>query len=108
MIMLRNINNKMCACNGICHKYKAVVDRILMSQGFGAYIQGFKRCRICNIFLTVDGIGLNEYGNTLCKCCGNRVSAKPRRKSAKEKQHDRKHELVDLKITEEKMLREII
>jgi len=97
----------MCGCNNICNKYKAVIDRILMAQGMGAYLQGFKRCRICNIFLTDEGIELNKHGNTLCKCCSNRVSAKPRRKDSKERAEKHK-KLEDIKRTEEELLRGII
>jgi hypothetical protein len=71
------INIKM-SCRNICTKYKAVVDGKLRAQGVGVYLQGFKRCNTCDIFLTDEGISKNK-----CICCKNRVTVKPKLKKTK-------------------------
>jgi hypothetical protein len=71
------INIKM-SCRNICTKYKAIVDGKLRAQGIGVYLQGFKRCNTCDIFLTDEGISKNK-----CICCKNRVTVKPKLKKTR-------------------------
>lgn len=80
--MSQNINM---SCSNRCNYYKADIDMTLFSKGVGIYMQGFKRCNTCNIFLTEDGVFVNGKGNTLCKCCKFRVTTRPRRSTAKNK-----------------------
>src|ERR671932_331841 len=47
-------------CKGICIRHKAV----------GRYINGHKRCQICNLFIKWDGI--------FCPCCSSRLRTGPR------------------------------
>ena len=47
-------------CKGLCICYKAV----------GRYINGHKRCQICNLFIKWDGF--------FCPCCSCRLRVGPR------------------------------
>ena len=47
-------------CKGICIRHKAV----------GRYINGHKRCQICNLFIKWDGF--------FCPCCSCRLRVGPR------------------------------
>jgi hypothetical protein len=57
------------ACRNICEKYRAKKDR-----RSSYYIQGYKRCQICGIFI-------NWRGNT-CPCCQRPLRSKPHNKKA--------------------------
>jgi len=59
-------------CKGICYKYKA-----LGKPNQGKYINGQKRCQICEIFL--------KWGGLWCPCCGYRLRCNPRGSQAKRK-----------------------
>lgn len=89
------------ACNNLCGRYKADIDRRLFSKGIGIYMQGAIRCNTCNIFLKDEGIVENKYGNKLCRCCKFRVTSKPRRTIAKNK-------LLKKKELNEELLRSVI
>lgn len=52
-------------CKGICTRYKAPKP-----VKMGRYAAGQKRCQICEIFISVDGLW--------CPCCGYRLRGKPR------------------------------
>lgn len=71
------------SCNGICHLYRAKIDGVLRARGMGAYMQGFRRCNTCNIFLTDEGIVSNKKGNQFCRCCNFRVTTKPKLKKTR-------------------------
>jgi hypothetical protein len=76
--------NIIMSCHNICPKYKAEIDGKLSAQGYGAYLQGFKRCNTCNIFLTKEGV--TDKG--LCLCCKFRISTSPKRKVSRLKLRD--------------------
>jgi hypothetical protein len=57
-------NNKL-VCKGICVRHKA-----MKPVANGRYSTGQKRCQICEIFLTWDGLW--------CPCCGYRLRTRPR------------------------------
>ena len=69
----------MCACHDNCWKYRAEIDGKLSAQGVCAYLQGFKRCNTCEIFLRKEGI--DDKG--LCLCCRFRISTSPKRKTSR-------------------------
>jgi hypothetical protein len=52
-------------CKGICVRHKAIKP-----VGAGRYASGQKRCQICEIFISWDGLW--------CPCCGYRLRTKPR------------------------------
>jgi hypothetical protein len=52
-------------CKGICLRHKA-----MKPAGTGRYSSGQKRCQVCEIFLTWDGVW--------CPCCGYRLRTRPR------------------------------
>ena len=54
-------------CKGVCIRHKAL----------GRYINGNKRCQICNLFIKWDGI--------FCPCCGSRLRMGPRNMKFKAK-----------------------
>ena len=47
-------------CKGICIHYKAALNH---------YVNGYKRCRVCDLFV-------NWYG-VFCPCCGCKLRTKP-------------------------------
>jgi hypothetical protein len=52
-------------CNGICMAYRA------KRQGrAGRYVNGQKRCQVCEIFIKWDGLW--------CPCCRFRLRTRPR------------------------------
>ncbi len=53
-------------CKGICLKHKAQKD----GSGSRRYVNGQKRCQICEIFIRWEGLW--------CPCCGYRLRTKPR------------------------------
>lgn len=55
----------MCACKGICPRYKA-----RKKHGIGRYEDGQRRCQVCEMFINYDGL--------FCPCCGYRLRCKPR------------------------------
>jgi hypothetical protein len=57
------------ACRNICEKYRAKKHR-----RSSYYIQGYKRCQICGIFI-------DWRGNT-CPCCQRPLRSKPHNKKA--------------------------
>jgi hypothetical protein len=48
-------------CKGICIRHKADSNY---------YANGWKRCKICELFIKWDGL--------LCPCCGHKLRARPR------------------------------
>lgn len=59
-------------CKGICKKYKATG-----SFYGGRYNAGQKRCQVCEIYITHEGL--------YCPCCGYRLRVKPRNRFYKAK-----------------------
>jgi hypothetical protein len=53
------------ACKGICTRHKAQKQ-----FGSGRYYTGQKRCQVCQIFITWNGLW--------CPCCNYRLRTKPR------------------------------
>ncbi len=64
-------------CKGICVRHKA-----MKPVGIGRYSTGQKRCQICEIFLTWDGVW--------CPCCGYRLRTRPRNSKFKAELRTRK------------------
>ena len=60
-------------CKAICEKYRW---KKLDPSSNKRYANGAKRCQICEIFITWDGMW--------CPCCGYRLRGKPRGKKGKE------------------------
>ena len=66
-------------CKGICSQYKA-----LGFKGKHKYVQGQKRCAMCEIFLYYEGIR--------CPCCGVKLRITPKgNKQRKEMQIKKKY-----------------
>lgn len=74
-IQKRRSGGSIMACKGICTRYKAIGP---MSEG--RYKNGYKRCNVCDLFITYEGL--------FCPCCGMRLRVKPRSKKYKEKLND--------------------
>jgi hypothetical protein len=55
-------------CKGICERHKALKPSL--SFGGARYSAGQKRCAICALFITWDGLW--------CPCCGCRLRTNPR------------------------------
>ena len=75
-------------CKGICIRHKA-----LKPIGVGRYLTGQKRCQVCEIFITWDGLW--------CPCCGYRLRTRPRNLKYKVKLRERelrKKQEVILKV----------
>jgi len=51
-------------CKGICERYKA--ERHF---GIGLYVNGRKRCQVCEVYLEWDGY--------YCPCCRHKLRTKP-------------------------------
>jgi len=64
-------------CKGICQKYKAIRDVK------GRYLVGQKRCQICEIFLSFEGLK--------CPCCSYKLRTKPRKSRFKAKIRNETH-----------------
>jgi predicted amidophosphoribosyltransferase len=64
-------------CKGICVRHKAKKP-----VGTGRYSTGQKRCQVCEIFITWDGLW--------CPCCGYRLRTRPRNLKYKAKLQARK------------------
>lgn len=64
------------ACKNICEKYRAKKDR-----RSSYYIQGYKRCQICGIFINWKG--------TKCPCCQRPLRSKPHNKKGSGNQCER-------------------
>lgn len=64
------------ACKNICEKYRAKKDR-----RSSYYIQGYKRCQICGIFINWKG--------TKCPCCQRQLRSKPHNKKGSGNQCER-------------------
>lgn len=64
------------ACKNICEKYRAKKDR-----RSSYYIQGYKRCQICGIFINWKG--------TKCPCCLRPLRSKPHNKKGRGNQRER-------------------
>jgi hypothetical protein len=64
------------ACKNICEKYRAKKDR-----RSSYYIQGYKRCQICGIFINWNG--------TKCPCCQRPLRSKPHNKKGSGNQRER-------------------
>ena len=60
------------SCNGICNKYHKSAR-----YGKGRYLNGQKRCNVCEIFVEWDGLW--------CPCCNNRLRLSPRSSKNKAK-----------------------
>jgi len=60
------------SCNGICSKYKAK-----KKFGGGWYDNGLKRCNICELYISWDGIR--------CPCCNGILRIQPLAGKSKEK-----------------------
>ena len=52
-------------CRGICIRHRA-----LKPNGRGRYVDGQKRCQVCEVFL--------RWENLWCPCCGYRLRTRPR------------------------------
>lgn len=50
-------------------------------RGKGGYAGGNKKCRICNIFMKVEGY--------FCPCCGYRLKSKPRNSRSRKRLAER-------------------
>jgi len=76
-------------CKNLCERYKAQKP----SDGSARYGGGQRRCQICEIFITWEGLW--------CPCCGYRLRTKPRniKYKAKLRAHaDVEQELVELTV----------
>jgi hypothetical protein len=104
--MCKSTKRSIVVCNDRCNMYKAEVNGQLSRMGAGPYIQGFKRCNTCNIFLNDSGVVVNNKGISLCKCCGFRLSYKPKRPSARRRLKD--NLLEKIQKADEKMLRRLL
>lgn len=62
-------NNVKMACRNICEKYRAVKDR-----RSSYYAQGYKRCQVCDLFISWRG--------TKCPCCQMTLRTKPHNKES--------------------------
>jgi len=60
------------SCKGTCEQYKANKP-----IGIGRYASGQKRCQICELYISWDGLW--------CPCCGYRLRCKPRNITYKDK-----------------------
>ena len=63
-------------CKGICVRHKA-----MKPVGEGRYASGQRRCQICEIFISWEGLW--------CPCCGYRLRTKPRNLKYKAKLRSR-------------------
>ena len=63
---------KMCACKGLCDRYKAKKPK-----SGGRYENGQRRCQVCEIFIKWEGLW--------CPCCAYRLRTIPRNRIYKAK-----------------------
>jgi len=75
------------SCNRICKKYKASLPNGNHGISGGHYVNGHKRCQMCDIYIKWDGDGDDplvfvgkKYDPTgrNCPCCNYRLRTKPR------------------------------
>jgi hypothetical protein len=59
-------------CNGVCSKYISTRTKDRLNYGYNR-----KRCSICEIFITWEGIR--------CPCCSTRLRNKPKNRLAKQR-----------------------
>jgi hypothetical protein len=59
------------ACRGICHRFE-----VKTRFGGRSYVNGQKRCQVCEIYLKVEGY--------VCPCCKLRLRLKPKQSKWKE------------------------
>jgi len=59
------------SCRGVCNRWKANKPVYL-----GRYVNGQKRCQVCEAWLNYDGNN--------CPCCGIKLRTKPRSRDGKE------------------------
>jgi hypothetical protein len=75
-------------CRGICFRHKIKKPRASLSR----YLDGQKRCQVCQIFMQWDG-GIR------CPCCNSKLRTSPRggrhRSKLRMAQQDRDKQLVD-------------
>lgn len=63
-------------CNNICNRF-----RVSQFYGNGSmYIQGFKRCLGCSVWLKEEDCPKLSNGRLTCPCCKEAVRQKPRSK----------------------------
>ena len=60
-------------CKDYCVQYKFIPN----NHKGGVYVQGGKRCRVCDIFIKWDGM--------FCPCCGTKLRCKPGKPSIRRK-----------------------
>ena len=58
-------------CKGICKNYKVVKEK----NSFSYYLNGFKRCNECEIFI--------DWNSYKCPCCNNILRIKPHNTTCK-------------------------
>jgi hypothetical protein len=68
-------------CKGICLRHKAIKP-----VGAGRYVNGQKRCQVCEIFMDWPGL--------FCPCCGYRLRTRPRNIKYKTKLRSKKRQVI--------------
>jgi len=71
-------------CKGFCSEYKAP-----RSKTGRRYVEGQKRCQVCEVFLQCEGL--------YCPCCGYQLRSKPRNSNLKKKFHEYNQPLINEK-----------
>jgi len=59
-----HIKRKSMVCRNICDRYRARKER-----RSSYYLQGYKRCQTCGVFI--------EWEGTKCPCCQTQLRSKP-------------------------------
>jgi hypothetical protein len=67
------------SCNGICLRYRASNN----------YANGQKRCKICEQFITWNGL--------MCPCCRHKLRTRPRNPKLYEKLREKRAPIDELK-----------
>lgn len=73
------LGEDMNTCKGVHDRFKASdIDYSKVHKGFGIYLQGYRRCRICYVFL-------DKQYQRRCPCCSGRLKTRPIKKVDKVK-----------------------
>ncbi len=73
------------SCKGSCEHHRAEKESLR-----GYYINGYKRCQVCDIYLNWEGF--------YSPCCGRKLRAEPRNKKLKMKMKIMKRDIVQLPL----------
>jgi hypothetical protein len=76
-------------CKGICLRHKAIKP-----VGAGRYVNGQKRCQVCEIFM--------EWPGLFCPCCGYRLRTRPRNIKYKTKLRSKRKQVIRLSAIQPK------